>query len=75
MVGLITGMIRHSTFLLTHIVPFLMMCTGLGTIAWVGRTYGISTKAWPGIALVVLGWAIAHLGARRRRARTGTRVA
>lgn len=72
---LVTGMIRHGTFLLTHVVPFLMICTGVGTIVWVAATYGMSTKAWPGAALVVLGWAIAHLGARRRRGRAGARVA
>ncbi|QKZ23859.1 hypothetical protein [Streptomyces chartreusis] len=75
MVGYVNGLIRNGPFLITHVVPFLLICMGLGSAGWVVVTYGISAKAVPGIVLVGLGLAIAHLGARWRRRHTGATAA
>lgn len=71
MVGFVIGLIRNGPFLITRIVPFVLICMGLGSAGWVVMTYGISPKAVPGIVFVGLGLAIAHLGARWRRQHAG----
>ncbi|MGW6790785.1 hypothetical protein [Streptomyces chartreusis] len=75
MVGFVIGLIRIGPFLITHIVPFLLICMGLGSAGWVVVTYGISPKAVPGVVLVGLGLAIAHLGAWWRRRHAGATAA
>ncbi|MGW2106339.1 hypothetical protein [Streptomyces sp. NPDC001948] len=75
MVPFITGVIRNGALLISYIAPFFLIAMGLGTIGWVAANEGPSPRVLPGLALVALGLAIAHLGARLRRRQAGSTVA